>query len=469
MIGKSDSGRGRNNCNAVCRVTLEGRRRFSGASEVLSPNTLSVFIYLLSPSAIFLGSGQKKVMRKCFRTKRTSILQPWSRRGLRTFQHSVSRTPAVKQLSNTKLLEIIRQDREDNISTAVVEAKSDVFDSQEHNGHPRTSLPHATHIPRLPQSPLTDQGLGAARIRHRAVKPLPSGTRSPFQLKLQKNPYAIALATPPRLCVLTGLRLPSYFHIPFGVATHPQTGAPWHLPKLPTHAVSDPGDDEMPSLKPEESDPLPLEPDGASATLESSIRTLSSTHFLACGQVLAHVSGLTSPKYKRLMPYRWRQDPSVKIPDIVWREDMDVFVLDILRRNLLQNLSYLASRPAAYIVPCSNYDGINNHDQVAAVLWLRKDADVPTHDGWSTSEPNSFGIKETAPPPYAMHDYRGRYVPCYNLAALLGLGYLDTLQVSRPGEYGDQFAVLKLKRNTVKVQLEMWKLLGYLIQDGKKI
>ena len=278
---------------------------------------------------------------------------------------------------------------------------------------------------------------------------------------------AIALSTPPRLCVLTGLRLPSYFQIPFGVATHPKNGEPWHLPKLPTQAVSDPGDDEMPSLKTEGSKSAPLEPNDASAILESSGRTLSSTHFLASGQVLAHVSGLTPPKYKRLMPYRWRQDSSVKIPDIIWREDMNVFVLEILRRNLLQTLLYLASRPAAYIVPCSHYDSINNHDQVATVLWLRKDADAPTHQGWSTGEANSFDIKGTAPPPYAMHYHKGRYIPCYNIAALLGPVHLNALQASRPGEYGEQFAVLKLKRNTVKVQLEMWKVLGYIIKDRK--
>lgn len=278
---------------------------------------------------------------------------------------------------------------------------------------------------------------------------------------------AIALATPPRLCVLTGLRLPSYFQIPFGVATHPKTGAPWHLPKLSTQAVSNAGGDAISKAIPEWTPPSPLEPD-ESTTLKSPIRTLSSTYFLASRQVLGHISGLAPVHYNRLMPLRWREDPSLKIPEIVWREDMDTFVLDILRRNVSTTLSYLASRPAAYIVPCRNYDSINKHGQVAAVLWLKKDADTSTHyeSSLSTDDATSFDIRETGPPPYAIHYHKTRSIPYYNLAALIGPNQLRALQEDRPEQYSDQFAVIKLKRTTVKVQLELWKLLGYVARDG---
>ena len=277
---------------------------------------------------------------------------------------------------------------------------------------------------------------------------------------------AIALATPPRLCVLTGLRLPSYFQIPFGVATHPKTGVPWHLPKLSTEAVSNTGDNEIPDAKCEQTLASPLEVD-ASSTAKKRIRTLSSTHFLGSRQVLAHVSGLTPVQYKRLVPYRWRQDPSIKLPEIVWREDMDIFVLEILRRNLSKTLSYLASRSAAYVAPCKNYDSINKHGQVAAVLWLRKDAETSIRNEPSTGDATSFGVREIAPPPYAMHHHKTRYIPYYNLAALLGPSQLRGLRESRPDHFGDPLAVIKLKRTTVKVQLELWKLLGYVAQDGE--
>ena len=222
----------------------------------------------------------------------------------------------------------------------------------------------------------------------------------------------------------------------------------------------------MPNENPGGTSSSPLDSD-ASTTLKRPIRTLSSTHFLASRQVLAHVSDLTPIQYKRLMPYRWRQDPSVRIPEIVWREDMDIFVLEILRRNVSKTLSYLASRPAAYIAPCKTHDSINEHSQVAAMLWLRSHADNSIHDESATSDATSFNVGETGPPPYAMHYHKTRYIPYYNLAALLGPSRLSALQESRPDHYSNQFAVIKLKRTTVKVQLELWKLLGYIAQDGK--
>ena len=268
------------------------------------------------------------------------------------------------------------------------------------------------------------------------------------------------------MCILTGLRLPSYFQITFGVATHPKTGAPWHLPKFPTRAVSDSSNDEISRVTPERNLPCVLGPKDASKTMKCPVRILSSTHFLASRQVLTHVSSLTPSQYVRLMPYRWKQDHSVKLSDIVWREDMDFFVLEVLRRNISKTLSYLASRPAAFIAPCRNYDSINNHSQVAAVLWLSKSADSPVHEKPASGDALSFDGQEIGPPLYAMHYYKTQYIPCYNLATLLGPTQLNALRDSQPNLYGDQFAVVKLKRGTLKVQMELWKLMGYIVQDG---
>ena len=423
-------------------------------------------------------------MRKCFPISRTSIQRLRDYRGLRISQRAVSpRKPAVKQLSNTELLETLHQEKKVATNTATAQTNPNVRDSQEHDiSSPGASL-LATRVLPLPHSPLTDRGLLAARNRYTAVKPLPLGDRSPFQLKLQKNPYgiraliggqmselisiaAIALATPPRLCVLTDLRLPSYFQIPFGVATHPKSGAPWHLPKLPTQAISCPDDGESPIANPEETQSFLLKNNDVSATLENPVRILSSTHLLASRQVLAHVSDLAPAKYRNMIPHRWKQDPSVKVHDIIWREDMDILVLGILRKNVLMTLSYLASRPAAYIAPCKSYKSIDNHVQVAAVLWLRKSSVTSTHGEPSIGGASSLHSGETGPPPYAMHYYKTRYIPCYNLAALLDPTELSALQESWPGHYSDQLAVIKLKRNTIKAQLELWKLLGYIIRDG---
>lgn len=126
-------------------------------------------------------------MKICSPKNRIPILRPWDRRRLRTSSRTVSRKPP----SNTELLEVISKGKEDSTSTAVAQTKLGGLNSQEGDIHTQTAPLLATRIPRLPQSPLTDQSLVAARTRHTVVKPFPSTNRSPFQSKLQKNPFGM--------------------------------------------------------------------------------------------------------------------------------------------------------------------------------------------------------------------------------------------------------------------------------------
>ena len=127
-------------------------------------------------------------MRICFPTSRIPILRSRHHRASTKSRPIVSRRSVGKQLSNAELLNFIHQETED---AASAQTSSDGLDSHR-NGIPQLQESIlATRKSRLPQSPWTDPGLVAARTRHKAVKGLPSGDRSPFQLKLQKNPYGI--------------------------------------------------------------------------------------------------------------------------------------------------------------------------------------------------------------------------------------------------------------------------------------
>ena len=163
------------------------------------------------------------------------------------------------------------------------------------------------------------------------------------------------------------------------------------------------------------------------------------------------------------MPYRWKQDPNLKVADIVWREDMDTFVLETLRENVARRLAYLASSNAAYISSCRDHEHISKHHQVGAVLWLGPNPEDTTQAGF----PDKVGVatggsKELGPPPYAMHHYKNHYIPVYNLLTLLGSTKLRKLRETSSSHFGQQYAVIKMRRLTVEVQLELWKLLGYL-------
>ena len=190
------------------------------------------------------------------------------------------------------------------------------------------------------------------------------------------------------------------------------------------------------------------------------------TSYLASQGLLRHVSELPESRYRSLMPYRWKQDSNFKIADIVWREDMDTFVLEILRENVARRLAYLASSTAAYISSCRDHEHISKHHQVGAVLWLGPNSEDTSETSFSDkdgAETGDFG--ELGPPPYAMHHYKDHYIPVYNLLTLLGPTKLRNLRGTRSSHFGDQYAVIKMKRLTVEVQLELWKLLGYLTSE----
>ena len=173
------------------------------------------------------------------------------------------------------------------------------------------------------------------------------------------------------------------------------------------------------------------------------------------------------------MPYRWKEDSSLKVPEIVWREDMDSFVLGMLRNCVFQELKYLASRPAAYIAATKGFDSIGRHGQVAAALWLGDNLDIrprSERQGVMTGdEASSAKVQQgLGPPLYAMTRFRSHYRPIYNLLTLLGPVHLRALRESSLAQLGGNLAVIKLKKVTLKVQLYLWKLSGYLADEGRK-
>ena len=144
----------------------------------------------LSSSALLLRHATPKqtpvVMRVCFPISRIPDLRSRLSRILKESPRSVSQRSFAKQLSNAELLSFIHQERED---AASAQTSSDGLDLHRNESPKSQKSVPASLISRLAQSPWTDPSLVAARMRHKAVKSLPSRDRSPFQLKLQKNPY----------------------------------------------------------------------------------------------------------------------------------------------------------------------------------------------------------------------------------------------------------------------------------------
>ena len=284
------------------------------------------------------------------------------------------------------------------------------------------------------------------------------------------------MATPIRSCPLSQLTLPEYFHLDFGLQSHPITGALWHLPRLAMRKKTKPSDEGQPvgdtSAATNANHQDSTHPSTAQPRAEGPkhLRTLSGSYLPARAPALRYISGMRHKHYLRvIIPYRWKGDLALNANHIVWREDMEQYVLSLMRTEIISSLSYLSSLPAGYIVRCNDWASIDQHRQVAAVLWLgdvtpQKDSSNAGPGEADTDWQSHTSMKEKEPPPYAMVFYRGQHIPVYNLRSLLSPSCLSTLAQNCVPLRGT-LTLIKRKHNTVDLQLALWKLMGYLAPD----
>ena len=218
------------------------------------------------------------------------------------------------------------------------------------------------------------------------------------------------------------------------------------------------------------------------------IGAASGAFITAQRSALQHIRALKPKEFTRLVPARWK-DNGIKANEVVWREDMDLFVLSLLRQKVVKGLLQLCSRKGGFLVekPTFAMDRILGN-QVSAVMWLGKPNSMqnaeneefpqssaaqsrashslasqsqPSHNDATTSEHEEGSAIELNPPPYTMVNYRGRYLPVYNLKELLGDENCQQLRDhGRP--FTQEIMVMKSKPKTVTTQNWLWKLMGYL-------
>ena len=257
----------------------------------------------------------------------------------------------------------------------------------------------------------------------------------------------------------------------FGLQKHPTTGKLWHLPRLAAvpgiHAADkgkdDPAQGEDDGVSESQEMPNSFMPE--TTTQRESYRTSTTTYFGAQRSTIRFISCLDRQQYTKVSPFRWKRGAIPNLHDIVWREDMDTYVLGLMRKSLLRELQFVSSRPSGYVASCG-YGQLGKHPQLGAALWLGAGGTESSIlvEGTEIDGKADVPGGSAGPPPYAMLLYRGRYIPVFNLQTLLGHKYLQHLRESSP-LYQGEHAVIREKRNTVKVQMDLWKLMGYLATD----
>lgn len=413
------------------------------------------------------------------------------------------------------------------------------FDGEENQSrHDRTEISQG-----LPLSPLMDSKLISARERH--TRPKQRGNPSNVQKKLLMNPYgttcalsilvfftyltlytAQALASPLRYCSLIGIRLPKEFFLSFGIVNHPETGRPWHCPKLDGLMLSSqkrpletpivnvsPGPHSISTEQKSPPPPPAQAPTQAFASGKSipelatgiaplqpssdphgkaysppppeifSLSKCQSGHYyLSSHSAMKFLSMAKKEVVFRTLPVRWRSGNEMKIVKSIWRKDMHKFVQILLCKHAFATLKSSATNYKSLVV--------KDHPDVplelmSAALWLGKSVtpvleDATPHNCKVALDENKNGRrlenghlsslannkKSAGPPPYAMMSQpAGCYMPVYNLPVLMGAERVQELRTVAP-VFDGEMIYLRQQEKTVKAQMALWKLMGYMSSVG---
>ena len=229
-------------------------------------------------------------------------------------------------------------------------------------------------------------------------------------------------------------------------------------------------------------------PRSSHSRFEATLPSISGSHILSQSQALEIISALKQRDLRKVIPLRWKDKLglNVNVNEIVWRQEMDTFVLKLLRMKVAELLRYMAKR-SEYIQPCDTYGGVRKNPQIAAILWMGdrdRGTGSPTSSDNTDDRPNAGALETRAgestsalpihnsstpssdtskdgPPAYAMYRSHDQFKPIYNLRLLLGEDYVRDLRQVSP-RFKAALALIKRKRNTVETQMWLWKLMGFM-------
>ncbi|OTA90167.1 hypothetical protein M434DRAFT_33809 [Hypoxylon sp. CO27-5] len=339
-----------------------------------------------------------------------------------------------------------------------------------------------TAVGDLPLSPVMDPTFWEARTRHQTPKAKPGKPQNSVERQLRANAFAKALATPVRMCAMTRTRLPSFFLQDFNVVAHPETGKPWLIPhslipdERPTdeeldvkgiaEAVSEAssqeighstGDIESKLHSPQEQRSAATasvddgRPNGPAAYVLARRDLLSSFTIKKSGfeHGERRLTGI-SPRYRSLAK------------TVVWRRDMDTYILGLMRQDIVNDLMYLSKlcteNGRYYIVKCWGWNDVQ-YKHKGAVLWFGE-PDEDANSNQAHNQPGPFATFE-----FQKTDIQGQplteTVVVHNLPMLLGAEQAKHVK-DEAAALRDGSIFMLAGRRTTKLQLKLWKLQGYL-------
>ncbi|RYP78247.1 hypothetical protein DL771_000724 [Monosporascus sp. 5C6A] len=346
-----------------------------------------------------------------------------------------------------------------------------------------------TAVGDLPLSPVMDPSFWEARQRYQTPKAKPGKAQNSVERQLRANPFAKALATPLRQCSITHQRLPKFFLQDFNLIQHPETGAPWWVPRSlmrhESHVAEYPDEEEISEAIQKEEEAINAEDEVTTTAPEKEVTTMApenekeakasivadanvgakggrpygpSAYALARKDLFAAFktegSGLINA-HKKLFggsSSRYRTFGG----RAVWREDMDTYILDLMQREVVDHLLYLsrlcAEQGRYYVVRCYGWDDVQ-HKHKGALLWFQNETDGETPPGpFATFDTQTRNLQgENNPVTVAVH----------NMPMLLGDEQAARLK-SEARVFGEGSIFMLAGRRTTGLQANLWRLQGYL-------
>jgi len=136
---------------------------------------------------------------------------------------------------------------------------------------------------------------------------------------------------------------------------------------------------------------------------------------------------------------------------------MDVFILKLMRRRIIEGLLYLVRLRKGYVVNCEGWEDARGKAQVGCLLWLNG-----AEGGGEEEAPGEFAT-------LIVGEKKRRKIPVHDLRMLLGKQGCESLRGEALEIFGDGVLAVKHKRVTVDVQMKLWRLQGYLATFGERI
>lgn len=132
-----------------------------------------------------------------------------------------------------------------------------------------------------------------------------------------------------------------------------------------------------------------------------------------------------------------------------WRVDIDEFLLELMRRRVVEDLSGLLKLKRGYVVGCKDWAAAFSKTQTGAYLWTGKGEE---------NQPSEFVTLD-------LGVTKKQKIPTHNLNTLLGEEKLEELKAKFGNKIFDSdILTLRHRRRTVDLQMKLWKLQGYLAE-----